>query len=166
MLSARILQAANSASYSTGGPPVATIPAAIKKVGFSMVRNVAAALGVFDAVPNTCGDGFNPIQCWQHSFAVVQLCEQLAAQCAEQCGLAYVIGLCHDLGQLYVRMQFSDEYARLLETTAGTGRPIELLYQEMLGASLSELGGAVLRKMALPEAIRLPIETLHSARGA
>ena len=130
------------------------------------MRNVAAALGVFDAVPKTSGDGFNPIQCWQHSFAVAQLCEQLAStRRPEQRGLAYVIGLCHDLGQLYVALAFSEEYQRLLDATARTGRPIELLYQEMLGISLSELAGAVLRKLALPEAIRLPIETLHSAAG-
>jgi CheY-like chemotaxis protein/HD-like signal output (HDOD) protein len=166
MLAARVLHAANSAAYASAGASVTTIPDAIRKVGFSSVRNIAAALGVFDCMPEGGVDGFNPIRCWQHSFAVAQLCERLAVlRSPEQAGVAYLIGLCHDLGDIFVRTQFNKEYNRVLETAARTGLSFQKLHQQMLGISAARLIGAVLKCMALPQAIREPIEILHAAGG-
>ena len=44
----------------------------------------------------------------QHSFAVATLCNRLAAK--ENSGLAYMVGLCHDLGEILFHSQFVDEY--------------------------------------------------------
>ena len=65
VLSARVLQTANSASYASGRPVVASIPDAVRQVGCSTVRNLAAGLGIFDVMPPSEADGFNPIRCWQ-----------------------------------------------------------------------------------------------------
>ncbi|HWB53183.1 MAG TPA: HDOD domain-containing protein, partial [Tepidisphaeraceae bacterium] len=101
LLSARILQAANSPAYASNKGIVANIPDAIRNVGFTTVRNIAAAMGIFDAMPETTPDGFNPIRCWQHSFAVAQICERLQSILdPEQAGVAYLVGLCHDLGEI------------------------------------------------------------------
>jgi hypothetical protein len=60
MLSARILQAANSASYVSTGGMVPTIAEAVRNIGCSAVRDISASLGVFDAMPPCFPDGFNP----------------------------------------------------------------------------------------------------------
>jgi CheY-like chemotaxis protein/HD-like signal output (HDOD) protein len=167
MLSARILQTANSANYASHGAPVTTIPDALRKVGFSTVRNTAAALGVFDCIPDAGADGFNPIHCWQHSFAVAQLCEKLVSvHSPDQAGLAYLIGLCHDLGDIFIRTQFGKEYQQVIEAARETGRPVEQLHVEMLGVSHQQMISAVLKCMAIPDAIREPIETFHAANGS
>lgn len=164
MLSVRVLQAANSAAYSTG-VTVTTIPNAIRKLGFTTIRNVAAALGVFDCMPETAADGFDPIRYWQHSFAVAQLCERLATTAVpEQSGLAYVIGLCHDLGDIFIRTQFGNEYRQVVETAKQTGRPRDELYTLMLGMTEAQMLGEVLKSISLPPAIREPIEILHSTK--
>jgi hypothetical protein len=77
MLSARVLHVANSAAYASARPVVHTIPDAVRQVGMSTVRNVASSLGIFEAMPPSSADGFNPIRCWQHSLAVAMLCERL-----------------------------------------------------------------------------------------
>jgi HD-like signal output (HDOD) protein/CheY-like chemotaxis protein len=165
MLSARVLQAANSAAYASGRPVVSTIPDAIRKVGCATVRNLAAALGVFDIMPESSADGFNPIHCWQHSFAVAQLCEQLAsASHPEQAGLAYVVGLCHDLAEIFVHLQFNAEFRAVVETAEETGRPQQQVERELLGITCAELSKTIFRLMGLPDAIREPIEILHGPR--
>jgi HD-like signal output (HDOD) protein/DNA-binding response OmpR family regulator len=165
MLSARVLQTANSAAYASGRPVVSTIPDAILKVGCGTVRNIAAALGVFDIMPESSADGFNPVHCWQHSFAVAQLCEQLAsASHPELAGRAYVVRLCHDLAEIFVHLQFDAEFRAVIETAQKTGRPQQLVERELLGITCAELGNTIFRLMRLPDAIREPIEILHGPR--
>ncbi len=162
MLSAKILRIANSPNYASGKAVVTTIPEAVRKVGLSAVRNAAAALGIFEAMPETGPDGFNPIRCWQHSFAVARLCEMLIEPVQpDSTGLAYVVGLCHDLGEIFFYTQFAAELRQLLDLNRRTGRPVEQLEREMLGMTRNELVVQLLRMIGLPETIRHPIEAFH-----
>lgn len=166
ILSARVLQAANTAIYASAKAPVTTIPDAIHKVGYTTVRNIAAALGVFQCMPETGTDGFNPIRCWQHSFAVAQLCERFVSEYfADRSGLAYVVGLCHDLGDIFIRTQFGKEYQQVIEAATQTGQSREQLHGQMLGITPAQMISAVLKCMGLPDAIRQPIEIFHSPKG-
>jgi CheY-like chemotaxis protein len=164
LLSARVLQAANSALYATtGAGAVTTISHAIRKVGYTAVRNIAAALGIFECMPEGGKDGFNPIRCWQHSFAVATLCELLANEKRpEISGLAYVVGLCHDLGDIFLHTQFDKEYRQVIEASIQTGQSVEELTGRMLGMTPAQIATEVLKSVGLPEEIRRPIETLHS----
>jgi HD-like signal output (HDOD) protein/DNA-binding response OmpR family regulator len=162
VLSAKVLQAANSAAYASGRGMIASIPDAVRHIGCSTIRNIAAAVGVFEAMPDTGADGFNPIRCWQHSFAVARLCEQLSArQSPEDAGTAYLAGLCHDLGDILFRTHFGTEYAQVLAVHDACGTPLRQLEREMLGITQAELSLTILRCLALPQTIRDPIEELH-----
>ena len=89
-----VASAANSATYASQRGQVTNIAEAVKNIGCAAVRNIAAALGIFDAMPATTQATFNPIRCWQHSFAVAQLCERLmTATDASAGGIAYLVGL-------------------------------------------------------------------------
>jgi HD-like signal output (HDOD) protein len=168
MLSARILQAANSASYASTRGMVSTISEAVRNIGCSAVRDIAASLGVFDAMPPCSPDGFNPIRCWQHSFAVATLCQRMADDA--ESGAAYLTGLCHDLGEILFHTHFGAEYRQVLDAQAATGRGRDELERKMLGMSHGELVVTILRCLGLPDAIRGPIEAFHRAgiagRGA
>lgn len=168
MLSARILQAANSASYASTRGMVSTISEAVRNIGCSAVRDIAASLGVFDAMPPCSPDGFNPIRCWQHSFAVATLCQRMAGDADS--GAAYLTGLCHDLGEILFHTHFGAEYRQVLDAQAATGRGRDELERKMLGMSHGELVVTILRCLGLPDAIRGPIEAFHRAgiagRGA
>jgi CheY-like chemotaxis protein len=166
MLSARVLQAANTAAYASTRGLVTTIHEAIRNIGSATVRNIAAALSIFDAMPATDATGFNPIRCWQHSFAVAQLCERLCAPVdPDSASCAYLVGLCHDLGEVLFRTHFANEYQPVLDAHARTGRPLEALERTMLGITRGELSLIILRHLALPDSILAPIEALHRPGG-
>jgi HD-like signal output (HDOD) protein/DNA-binding NarL/FixJ family response regulator len=166
ILSARILQAANSAAYASNKGVVMTIPDAIRNVGCTTVRNIAAALGIFDVMPQTAPDGFNPIRCWQHSFAVAQLCEKLSASMNHSAtGAAYLVGLCHDLGDMLFHSHFGAEYQQVLEAAPRSELGLEDLERQMLGMTRRELVLTVLQHVGLPDIIRVPVESLHGAAG-
>jgi hypothetical protein len=117
-------------------------------------------------MPEIGTDGFNPIRYWQHCLAVAQLCERLVLKkAADQSGLAHMVGLCHDLGDIFIRTQFGKEYQQVIETAAQTGRPKEQLQGQMLGMTPIQMIRAVLKCMGIPDAIREPIEILHSSPG-
>jgi CheY-like chemotaxis protein/HD-like signal output (HDOD) protein len=168
MLSARVLQAANSAGYVSTRGVVTTLPEAVRQIGCSTVRDIATALGVFDAMPPCGPDGFNPIRCWQHCFAVATLCERLAGP--EGKGQAYLVGLCHDLGEILFQTHFGSEYRQVIEAQATSGLHRDEIERQMLGMKHGELVVAILRCLGLPDEIRQPIEEFHTlgmaGRGA
>jgi CheY-like chemotaxis protein/HD-like signal output (HDOD) protein len=174
MLSARVLQAANSAAYVSSRGVVSNIPDAVRQVGTSTVRQIASALGIFDAMPPSEPDGFNPVRCWQHSFAVAMLCERLSlgqkenardaagasAQAAPP-GIAYLVGLCHDLGEILFHTHFAKEYAQVLEVQARGGRNPDDVERQMLGMTRGELVQTIVKCLGLPEQIKEPIGAFH-----
>jgi two-component system chemotaxis response regulator CheY len=176
MLAARVLQVANSAAYSGGHGTVSTIPAAVKQIGYAALRNTAAALAVFGTMPPRPGrpgapaaagtkaavSQFNPIRCWQHSFAVAQLCERLMRPVDESAaGTAYVVGLCHDLAEILFQTEFAPEYAQVVKAHADSGIPIDYLEREMMGVTRDSIIRTILHKLGLPENIAGPIEAYH-----
>jgi CheY-like chemotaxis protein/HD-like signal output (HDOD) protein len=167
ILAARVLQVANTAAYASGSGVVSTIPEAIRNVGCNTVRNIAAAVGVVDAMPEVGGDGFNPIRCWQHSFAVAQLCERLSPRReGEEDGLAYLVGLCHDLGEILFHTHFTKEYQQVMALHARAGKSRATLERQVLGVSRGELVSTIFRSMGLPEAVRRPVEAFHDTTSS
>jgi HD-like signal output (HDOD) protein len=168
ILAARVLQVANSAAYASGRGVVNTISEAIRNVGCNTVRNIAAAVGIFDAMPESGDDGFNPIRCWQHSFAVAQLCERLCLEGgAQESGVAYLVGLCHDLGEILFHTQFAREYQQVTAQNPQTARARQALERQVLGVTRGELISTIFRNMDLPDSVRGPVEAFHDmASGA
>jgi HD-like signal output (HDOD) protein len=162
MLSARVIQVANSAACSGGRGMVSNIPDAVRKIGYATLRQTATALAVFDAMPGVTGGGFNYIRCWQHSFAVAQLVEHLLSPIEPaQAGLGYVVGLCHDLAEILFQTEFAAEYAQVVKAHAGSGIPIDYLEREMLGVTRDSIIRAIFHKLGLPENVSGPIEAFH-----
>jgi HD-like signal output (HDOD) protein/CheY-like chemotaxis protein len=165
MLSARVLQAANSPAYASKRGVVATLPDAVRNIGCAAVRNIAASVGIFDAMPATGADGFNPILCWQHSFAVARLSELLMTlRDPTQAGIAYLAGLCHDLGEILFRTQFGPEHHQIVEAEQRTGLPRAEIERRMLGITHGQLIRTIMECIGLPETIRRPVEALHAPR--
>jgi HD-like signal output (HDOD) protein/CheY-like chemotaxis protein len=164
VLASKVLQVANSAAYVRNGGPVLDINDAVKRIGCATVRNIAATLGIYDSMPPSPVDGeFDFVRCWQHSLAVANLCEHLAAQSAspEDASVAYLIGLCHDLGEILLYSHFQSEYAQVLEYERRTGKRRDLLERQMLGVTHHDLIAIILRRVGLPDKIRAPIQSFH-----
>jgi HD-like signal output (HDOD) protein len=159
VLTARVLQAANSASYSAKRGSSVTLGDAVRIIGCSAVGNIAASVGIFQAMPAAEADGFNPILCWQHSLAVAMICNHLAG--VETLGHAYLAGLCHNLGEVLFRSHFGPEYRKVLAAELTTGKPRPEVEREMLGITRGELVQKILKKLDLPSVIQDPIVEYH-----
>jgi HD-like signal output (HDOD) protein/DNA-binding response OmpR family regulator len=166
MLAAKVLQAANSAAYMSNRGMVATLPEAVKNIGCGTVRNVAASLGIFEVMAGQTDESFSPVRCWQHSLAVAVLCERLAGL-SDLCppSVAYLVGLCHDLGEILFRTAFAAEYRQVMDAQQKTGMRREAVERVMLGVSHNEVVSIILRKLGLPDSIRKPIEAMSSPSG-
>jgi HD-like signal output (HDOD) protein/CheY-like chemotaxis protein len=168
VLAAKVLQAANSAAYSSNGGAVLDINDAVKRIGCATIRNIAATLGIYDSMPSSPADSeFDFIRCWQHSLAVANLCERLVAQSqsADDASVAYLIGLCHDLGQILFYSHFQREYEQVLDHERRTGKRRDLLERQMLGITHHDLISLILGRIGLPDNIRDPIQTFHDPSG-
>jgi hypothetical protein len=154
-MAARVLQVANSAAYASSRGRVTTLSDAVRNIGCSAVKNIAAALGVFNAMPSSDSNGLNLLRCWQHSFAVATLTNHLANQ--QDSGFAYLIGLCHDLGEILFHSEFEDEYRQVLELEESTGKPRSEIENQVLGISRSELLQTIVSCLELPKQIGDPI---------
>jgi HD-like signal output (HDOD) protein len=159
LLSARVLQVANSAAYASRGT-ISTLSEAVRNIGSAAVRNIAAALGVFNAMPVSDSDGLNLLRCWQHAFAVATLCNRLSTQ--HDAGLAYLIGLCHDLGEILFHSEFSEEYRRVLEIEKSTGRARDEVEKTVIGMSHGEVLQTIVKCLGLPDSISAPIGAYHA----
>jgi HD-like signal output (HDOD) protein/CheY-like chemotaxis protein len=168
VLAAKVLQVANSAAYASKGGTVLNINDAVKHIGCDTVRNIAATLGIYDSMPAPSdGSEVAFVRCWQHSLAVANLCESLTAESGnpDDSSVAYLIGLCHDLGQILLYSRFPGEYAQVLEQEHRTGTRRDLLERQMLGMTHHDLNELILAHIGLPETIRGPIQSFHDPVG-
>lgn len=166
MLCANVLRVANSAAYASAQGLVTTIPDAIRKIGCAAVGRIAAAIAVIDSMPQSLSDGFNPVRAWQHSFAVAQLCQMLAGEASGVGGVAYLVGLCHDVADILLRARFSEEYQQVLQVQQSTGARLGEVERSMLGITQAEMVPMVLEHLGLPQTISAPILSFHLAISA
>lgn len=73
VIAARVLHVANTAAYATARARISSIEDAVRNIGMGAIRDIAAAIGVFEAFPPDASDGFNSIRCWQHCVGVANL---------------------------------------------------------------------------------------------
>lgn len=166
LLAARVLHVANSAGYASHMGTVTSVADAVRKIGCAAVRNVAAAVGILDLTADVTAGGsagadpLAAVRMWAHSFAVARICEQLAPPEIDG-GLAYLTGLCCDLGEMLFLGCFGSEYRQVLAAIESTGgRPCDL-ERTMLGLTRREIESAILERIGLPDRIRRPIRCVH-----
>jgi HD-like signal output (HDOD) protein len=163
VLSARVIQMANSAALSSVRKLVTTVQEAVRKIGCAGVRNIALTLGIFEAMPVSSSEVFDVIGYWQHCLAVARLCEKFCAkEDAAIAATAYLVGLCHELGSMLFYSHFGKEYIQIQKVHGKTGIPMGELEKEMLGTTQRELMSLAMGSIGLPEMVRLPIQAFHS----
>lgn len=158
VLSARVLQVANSAAYAGHRTDIVSVEEAVKYIGVGGVRNLIASVGVFEAL---AGGGTAVARSWQHSLAVAALMEKLTPSGeAAPPGTPYVVGLCHDLADIILRQYFAAEYAHVLQLVQHTGRPQRQAEGVVFGLPYDELAALLLARLGLPPVITAPIQEL------
>jgi len=112
-LTGRLLNLANSAAYRRR-MPVETVEAAVVRVGFSNIKEMALALSS-RALFNEYDQ--HQRELWEHSMATA-LASQTLADLAGIKSPAFVVGLMHDMGQLVLANSFPDRFSKTVEAAA------------------------------------------------
>jgi HD-like signal output (HDOD) protein len=103
-LAARILQTANSAAFNSSGKAVTELRSAITRLGQQMIQGTAMSYAV-QHMKNE--QSLRPIaepltQLWSRSIAVASLCRLIAARTKVNADEAFLTGLLHGIGHLYI----------------------------------------------------------------
>jgi HD-like signal output (HDOD) protein len=142
-LTARILQTANSAAFNSSGKLVTELRSAITRLGQQMVQGTAMSYAM-QQLKNE--ESLRPIaepleQLWNRSIAVASLCRLIAAKTKVNADEAFLTGLLHGIGHLYI----------LVRSAANPGNR-QAVMQSVAGWHAS-IGKAVLENWGFTEAL-------------
>ena len=143
-LAARILKTANSALFYRGSKPITSVHGAVSQLGYRMVRNVALSFAAQQVFIGYDSEHLRAhlTQVWQHSVHTAALAHMLArVRTRLNPDEAFLAGLLHEVGKLYILMRAKDKAALLASETA---------FEAVLNEWHPRLGRAVIETWALP----------------
>jgi len=163
-LGARVLRVVNSAFYGLPGT-VTTTAAAIVRLGFAAIRNIAIAASLTRMFRGgRLSSTFDARDVWRHSVAVAEAARLLARRSRRgSADEALLAGLLHDIGIVVAMQGCRAEFAQLLhalEGDADTGfAEVECLH---LGTTHALLGAELSRRWGFPAALINVAEHHHA----
>jgi len=161
-LSAKILRTANS-SYYGGNGQVATIQAALMRMGSDTVRSICVAVTFQATLQNkAAAQNMNMEAFWQHSLGVACATKILATLHKSPLKEpAFIAGLLHDIGKMALYMLMPQEgqlVRKYQEKQAADDYQAETA---VLGVTHEEVGELAARLWTLPDMLLAPIAHHH-----
>ncbi len=136
-LAARLLQTANSAAFNAGGKPLTELRPAITRIGQHMVQSIAMSYAVHQMQNEDSLKSITPrlVELWDKSIAVASICQLVAERTKVHTDMAFLTGLLHGIGSLYIMARAATQSANLQN---------QLAWVELLEGWQSAIGKAVL----------------------
>jgi hypothetical protein len=153
-LAARSVALSNSVVFNRNGPPVTGVRAAVLRVGYRNLYTMAAAMVVRQFGSRIRDPRLRGMaeQLWRHTAHVAALAHVLARHVtACDADTALFAGIVHEAGGFYL-LSRADEMPGLLDDPA-----------EWMGAAQEIITREMMRKLAIPEPVALPIVALRGA---
>ncbi len=167
-LTARLLRVANSAAFARGDP-VTSVGSAIGRLGMGHVRSLCLAVGIVRAF-GTASQRLDHKRYWEHSAAVGLVAERLTSLSKRYAQVdgseAYTAGLLHDVGLLIVDQFFPEDFAGVQEEMDSEMTPRSAIEMNRLGMDHGGIGGRVLERWQLPDAVRGAVGAHHQPERA
>lgn len=167
-IAAKVLRLVNS-SYYGFARQVTTLGQAVVILGFNTVRNLALAIATFDKFTLPQQSPLDPTQFWEHALAVAVCAQTLAqrknlpAKIGEE---AFLAGLLHDIGKMFLCQHFPNSYRAALETAWEEQCRISVAEQRHCGAAHTQVGKRIAEKWNLPPALAVAIGRHHEPAKA
>jgi HD-like signal output (HDOD) protein len=136
-LAARVLQTANSAAFNSSGKPLTDLRSAITRLGHQMVQGTAMSYAMQQMKNETSLRSIaQPLaELWNRSIAVASICRLVALRTKVPADEAFLTGLLHGIGNLYIMARAAGAPNRL-----GS----EQSWMELIGGWQASIGKAVL----------------------
>jgi HD-like signal output (HDOD) protein len=165
-LTARLLRLVNSPFYGFRAR-VDTVSRAVALVGQNAVHNLAVAVSVVRSFSDIPNELVNMDTFWRHGV----YCGLIAKDCAARVGILhperlFVAGLLHDLGSLLLYQGCPDASREALLVANGDEGVLYQAEVETFGFSHAELGGRLMTRWGLPEALADAVACHHLPAAA
>ena len=116
-LTARLLQTANSAAFNQSGKQINELKTAITRLGHQLVQSAAMAFAVQQMKnEHSLRSIAKPLtELWKQSITVASICQVLARRTKVSPDEAFLTGLLHGIGRLYIMVRAVGEPDKLRE---------------------------------------------------
>jgi HD-like signal output (HDOD) protein len=145
-LAARLIQAANSAAFNPTGKPLTDLRAAITRLGHRPVQSSAMAFAVrqlrLAPALRSISKPLNIL--WEESISVASICQVLARRTTISPDEAFLTGLLHGIGRLYIMVRAVGKSEKLWGNES---------FMEMVEGWDPAIGKAVLESWGFVEAM-------------
>ena len=155
-LSAKVLQIVNSA-YLGVRNPVSNLVQACSMLGLENLKNVVLMAEVFDlSVGKKLPKGFSLDGLWGHCLVVGEGARNIAASETDDKKVidrAFTAGLLHEIGQLILATQLTEEFAKAIEYAQKNHVPLMDAEVTVLGVTHAQVGSYLLELWGLPDPV-------------
>lgn len=161
-IAAKVLEMVNAARFGLQRK-ITTLTEAVVFLGIDAIRKQCIGLTVFQGLFATSSSRtFNRLHFWRHSLSVAVLAMELAKKLQmpnpEE---AYVAGLLHDVGKIFLDLQGRRNYGELLHDAGSFQGTIVDLERKTLGLGHDDVGAYFCSLWGLPDSIILPVKYHH-----
>ena len=143
-LAARLIQAANSAAFNPSGKPLTDLRAAITRLGHRPVQSSAMAFAVrqlrLAPALRSIAKPLNVL--WEQSISVASICQVIARRTKISPDEAFLAGLLHGIGRLYIMVRSVGKSDKLWRDAA---------FMDMVESWHPAIGKAVLENWGFAE---------------
>lgn len=161
-IAAQVLKLVNAAGVSLQRK-ITTLSDALVFLGVDEIKKLAIGMTVFQGLFATSrARKFDRIHFWRHSLSVAVLAMELAktlrlAKPEE----AYVAGLLHDVGKIFLDLQGHRDYGDFLLDAGSSTEIFVERERQTLGIGHDDVGAYFCSLWGLPESIILPVQYHH-----
>lgn len=151
VMTARVMKLLNSPIYKPA-QEITSLKRALVYLGLRHVRELALTTSVINAFDGTTG-AMDLNSFWEHSFGVGMVSKIIAEKVGYQdLEKAYISGIIHDLGEVFLSNFLSQPFMEVLEYT--NSHPVKLVDAEalLLETTHCEIGLCMARKWNFPDA--------------
>jgi len=150
VMTARVMKMLNSPVYKPGHE-ISSLKRALVYLGLRHIREVALTTSFINAFEDQDG-AINVTAFWEHSFGVGMVSKVIAEKVGyRDLEKAYIAGIIHDLGEVFLGHFMAREFQRVLEYTRQKAVKLVDAEAEMLGTTHSEIGLVMARKWNFPD---------------
>jgi len=149
VLAARVIRVVNSPLY-TAGSKITSVKRALLFLGFRSVREMILTSYFVDGFKRH-EQPFDMNVFWMHSFSVGSMSRRIAEMVGyDDTEMAYLVGIIHDLGKVFLGHYFKEEYGEMLSTINYTRSTTYNAEMEHFGTTHCELGLCLAQRWNFP----------------
>ena len=165
VLAAKVIRVVNSPLYRSSNS-ITSVKRALIYLGFKSVREMILTSYFVDGFKNK-EQPFDMKIFWVHSFSVGAITRHIARQVNyPDLEKAYLVGILHDIGKVFLGHYCKDEYARMLASINNTSRTTYEAEYEYFGTTHCEIGLCLAQRWNFPSVYSDVISSHHSSEMA